>query len=166
MKSLTQKKNRHLLVIDLALNKTGWAVFEGDTYKDSGVLTVAGKTKEDRFDYMSYEIKGLLNEIFPDIVYVECTYKGVKYLVLDPVIRLQRVIKEWCDTHGDVFFGRISPDFWRDILKFPKELKRTKELKRYSIDSVKQYLHVTVTDDEADAINIGRAIIQKGFTSP
>ena len=164
---MTQKRDKPLLLtIDLALSKTGWAIFKGTEYKDSGVLEVSGKTQEDRFDYMAYELKNLLSEATPDFVYVECTYAGTKYVVLDPIIRLQKIIKEWCDTHKEGSFYRIPPNTWRNALGFPATLKKTEELKQYSIDSVKQYLHITVTDNEADAINVGRAVIQKGLTSP
>lgn len=156
-----------ILIFDLALKNTGWAVFCEEDYISSGVLTISGKTTEDRFAYMSYEIVEILNEVSPDLVYVECTYKGAKYNVLDPIIRLQRVIKDWCEKNAkENAFRRISPDAWRRRLSFPERLKKSKELKQYSVDNVKQYLKITVTDDEADAINIGRAITQKRGLPP
>lgn len=163
---MKQKTNSPIFIVfDLALRHSGWAVFENNQYRDSGVLSVGAKTTEDRYDYMSYEIRNILSEISPDLVFAECTYKGTKYTVLDPVIRLQRVISDWCkEQKEELTFQRVSPDFWRAKLGCPCGKKE--ELKKWSIDNVKQYLHITVSDNEADAINTGLAIIQAGLTTP
>ena len=65
----------------------------------------------------------------------------------------------WCVWKGKEYH-EVMPSVWRKWLPgFDQGKKKREELKKESIQYVKDKLNMSVTDDEADAINLGTAVL-------
>lgn len=112
-----------------------------------------------RFYDMSYKIWNALSLTKPDIIYIEETVVLTNAHTQRFLTRLQGVVYAWC-MNNDCDFNTIRPTSWRSAIgiKQGKNVKRD-ELKEQSIKYVLDKYGLNVTDDEADAICIGDAVI-------
>ena len=110
---------------------------------------------------MSKGVWDFLNVYRPSILYIEETYMGVNAQTTKILTRLQGVVYAWCMTHN-CDFNVITPSSWRKELNMTqnKKVKRDK-LKEQAIQYVLKNYEILVTDDEADSICIGDAVIKK-----
>lgn len=115
---------------------------------------------EQRFSGMSNKVWSALQLTKPDIVYVEETVVVRNAQTQRFLTRLQGVIYAWCMLNG-CDFNTIRPTQWRAALGMSqgKNVKR-QQLKDQSIQYVFKKYGLCVTDDEADAICIGDAVIE------
>ena len=149
-----------LCSIDSSTKKTGIAFFIGGEYICHDLLDCSTKTNmNERFMDMSFKIWQALTLTRPDIIYVEETVVLRNAQTQRFLTRLQGVIYAWCMNKG-CEFNTIRPTVWRSAIgmKQGKSAKRA-ELKEQSIQYVRNKYGVDVTDDEADAICIGDAVI-------
>lgn len=109
---------------------------------------------------MSHAIWNLLENICPDIIYIEETYTSVNPQTTKVLTRLQGIVYAWCMNH-ECEFNTIRPSLWRKQLSFVqgKGIKRN-QLKEQSIQYVSDHYNLNVGDDEADAICIGDAVLK------
>ncbi len=110
---------------------------------------------------MSKSLWDLLNEYKPNIIYMEETYSAKNAQTTKFLTRLQGVVYAWC-LNNKCEFNTIIPSSWRKLLGFMQGRNITrKQLKDQSIKYVTDIYSLDVTDDEADAICIGEAVIRK-----
>ena len=150
-----------LVSIDSSSKKTGFAIFKNGKYKNYRLLDYStDKIMESRFKKMAIGILGILDELNPDIVYIEETVVLRNAQTQRFLTRLQGVVYALCILH-DCEFNTIRPTEWRKRIgiKQSKNIKR-EQLKQESIQYVKEKYCVDVGDDVADAICIGDAVIK------
>lgn len=150
-----------LVVIDGSTQKTGIAYFYNGKYKKHYLLDYSkNRNINSRFNDMSQAIWNLLEELTPNILYIEETYSAVNPQTTKVLTRLQGVVYAWCMNHN-CNFNTIRPSSWRKQLNFiqGKGIKRN-QLKEQSIQYVLDNYGLNVGDDEADAICIADAAIK------
>ena len=105
------------------------------------------------------DILNTLNEIKPNIIYIEETVVLRNAQTQRFLTRLQGVVYAWC-IQNNCEFNTIRPSSWRKAinLKQNKNIKR-EQLKQEAIDYVKEKYNIEVNDDIADAICIGDAVL-------
>ena len=150
-----------LVSIDGSTQKTALTLFVDGKYKTHTLLDYSkDKNIISRFESMSRGIWQFLNEYNPNIIYIEETYSAKNAQTTKILTRLQGVVYAWClCNHCE--FNTIAPAQWRKNLSFKqgKGMKR-EQLKEQSIKYVIDNYHIKVTDDEADSICIGNAVIK------
>lgn len=150
-----------LITIDGSTKKTAIAYFYSGKYKEHQLLDFSkDKNIFSRFESMAKNLWELLDLYKPNIIYIEETYSSVNPHTTKILTRLQGVVYAWC-MKNQCDFNTITPSQWRKYLKFiqGKGIKR-EQLKEQSIKYVLDTYNLSVTDDEADAICIGDAILK------
>lgn len=151
-----------LCTIDGSTKLTALTLFINGEYKDHTLLDYhKDKNIDSRFKSMSEDVWDFLNVYNPHIVYIEDTYSGQNKQTSLILTRLQGVVYAWCMTH-QCEFNTIKASSWRKELKFDqgKNVSRP-QLKEQAIKYVLDKYKISVTDDEADSICIGDAVIKK-----
>lgn len=151
-----------LTTLDGSTKKTSITLFINGEYRNHTLLDYSKeKNTEIRFESMSKGVWNFLNIYRPNILYIEETYMGVNAQTTKILTRLQGVVYAWCMTH-ECEFNVITPSSWRKELNMSqsKKIKRD-ELKKQAIQYVLENYEMLVTDDEADSICIGDAVIKK-----
>lgn len=149
-----------LLALDNATIACGWAVFEGDKLRASGVLKASPKQHiDERLKWLRNEILGLVNTNAVDHVVFEdtmLTQKGHNNLqTFKKLCWLQGMIAAICFEKG-ISCNTYMPSEWRSKIGFLKGRSLTREAqKQVAIDFVKARFGKEVTDDEAEAICLG-----------
>lgn len=150
-----------LITIDGSTMKSGLAYFCNGKYKAHHLLDYSkDKNMESRFESMAKGIWTLLDMYRPNIIYIEETYMANNAKTMRILTRLQGVVYAWAMNH-DCEFNTITPVSWRKQLSFSQgsKVKRT-ELKKQSVEYIKNKYDINVTDDEADAICIADAVLK------
>lgn len=151
-----------LVSIDGSTKKTGMSYFCNGVYISHHLLNFEKETNtEKRFESMSKSIWRILDNIRPNIIYIEETYMGNNAQTLKILTRIQGIVYAWC-MNNDCEFNTITPKEWRKILEFKQDKNvGRKQLKQQSIEYIVGKYGISVSDDEADAICISDAIIKK-----
>ena len=161
------KGKKRIIALDDATYNTGWAIFDGENLIKYGIFTVNQSTEVERINAVKHWLINLITTWAPDSVIIEdiqlqredfggdtiqnlTTYKVLAHL--QGV--LQNVLFE---LH--VPFETVYSSVWRkacDIKgKYRADKKRSAQLQ------VKKWYNIDVTNDEADAICIGRYFNKK-----
>lgn len=151
------------IALDQAAKVSGWTVFDGDKYVESGTFSVPpSKPIGERLAtfykcvtelYSKYEDKRVWL-VFEDIQMQKgnvLTYQRLAYI--------QAALILWCYYH-QIPYTVLAPSHWRKILGGGFGRKR-EEQKQHAIEYVRQKLNKDVSTDEADAICIGLAFLQE-----
>ncbi len=150
-----------LITIDGSTQKTAVAYFYNGKYREHNLLDFSkDKDAFSRFESMAKNLWKLLDFYNPNIIYIEETYSAVNPQTTKILTRLQGVVYAWC-INNQCDFNTITPSQWRKQLKFiqGKGIKR-EQLKEQSIKYILYKYSLLVTDDEADAICIGDAVLK------
>lgn len=162
------KKQTIMLSIDSSTKKTGIAVWENGRYRKHYLINYDEKdrTKNDplkplckkmdsRYVLMVKDILKILENYKPSIIYIEDEVVTRNMNTCRFLFRLQGLIECWC-INNDCEFNTVRPTVWRKACGFSQgKNKKREQLKEQSVNYIKKMLHLTVTDDEADAICIG-----------
>lgn len=151
-----QAGKTRVLALDQATHITGWSVFDGDNLIQYGIYKA--KDNEDEFSRL-HEINiwfiSMLKNWNPDFVGIE----GIQYqenagvTTFQALGRLQGILGETCRQY-DVPFKICPPGVWRQYCKVKG--KNRSDRKRSMQLIVKQNYDISVSDDCADAIGIGK----------
>ena len=146
--------------IDGSTQKTALSLFIDGNYSTHILLDYSNdKNADTRFESMVKGVWRVLNEYKPNIIYIEETYMARNPKTTKILTRLQGVVYAWC-INNDCEFNVILPSQWRKQLSISQSKKKREELKEQSIQYVLDKYQISVTDDEADAICIGDAVIK------
>lgn len=150
------------LSLDTSTSCTGYAIYDGTTLLSFGSFDLKHiKKSEDRFIEMIKKIYKLIDDVRPELICIEMT-------VVTRNAQAQRYLTKILGcVHGKCIINNIDyyefrPTEWRKLVKHDDEKlpRKRDELKQWSIDYVKnEYGKIVDTDDESDAILIGRAYI-------
>jgi len=151
-----------LCSIDSSTTATGVSFFINGKYVYH-ILFDHRKNKDvnERIDNMIRDIIKLLQKENPDIVWIEHPQgHGRNVMMVNKLSEILGAVRCWCVCKSREYH-EINPSEWRKWLpKFEQGKKTRNELKEESVRYIKDRLGLDVTDDEADAINIGLAVIE------
>lgn len=150
-----------MIAIDSSTNKSGIAIYKNGQFKSYKLLDYSNDKKmNSRFKKMSVALIEMLNEQKPDIVYIEETVVLRNAQTQRFLTRLQGVVAIWCFMNN-CEFNTIRPTQWRKLIHISqsKNIKR-EQLKQSAIAYVKEKYNLDVSDDIADAICIGDAVLK------
>ena len=155
----TKKKGYRILAFDQASITSGWSVFDGETLIKYGKWTSDGTHSTERIAKTKYWVAGMIQKWAPDQVILEdiqlqkfndasegvTTYKKLAHL--------QGVLKNYL-YEQQIAYTLVSPATWRAYSEIKGKTRQDK--KKNAQLKVKRFYDVSVTQDEADAILIGR----------
>lgn len=157
------------LSLDVSTTGTGWAVFDGSTLVQSGVIKPKPKSFYERAKIMAGELKTVqlralqkYDKPFDDIVIEKNSVMGpnqqsmIKIGIVTGLI-LGRLVAD------EIYFVNVST--WRKHWKFSYKDRSKKSMKQQAISTVASEFQKQVKDDEADAILIGSYFVNSGLES-
>jgi Holliday junction resolvasome RuvABC endonuclease subunit len=148
-----------VLAYDQSTRCSGWAIFDGGEYVESGVVDMS-KSKldtDERSFEMAKELWKIMRKYKPNDIILEDVQQQTSVSVVKILARLQGMLIGHAEAHG-VKVHILLPSQWRKAIHFNQgpKVKRA-ELKQQSIDYVKEHYDLALTDDESDAICLGVA---------
>ena len=155
--------NYRLMSIDESSKISGCALFENGELTDYLVIDKR-KIKDSslRLHEMCKEVLETMKLWNPNGIYIEHPQgSGSNVLTVGMLSEIIGVARAYAIEH-ECDFEEIAPSVWRRLLKFKQGGgKKRAELKQMSIDYVKERYDITASDDLADAICIGTAVIDQ-----
>lgn len=147
-----------ILSFDQASVITGWALFDGDKYINSGVIK---KSKDipiaDRVPAMALSICKKIKEIQPDIVIIEDIQNQSSVKTVIDLARLQGGVIMYCVSKS-IPIKIYHPSTWRSALQFTQGSKTKRDaLKEQAADYVRSIGFEIENIDESEAICINLA---------
>lgn len=152
-----------MIALDTSSTTTGYAIYENAVLKRHDVIDLSRAKCEPyiRVKNMKIRLITLLKQEKPDIIVVETNWKKQNIKVVQTLSEIMGVVEGYALTNN-VDYVRLAPSKWRSLIQtsYPKNRK---ELKIWAVDTTKNiYPNIKIkTDDEADAILIGQALINE-----
>ena len=150
-----------ILAIDPSSKNMGWAIWDKGKYVDSGLIRYKSflEAVEECKKVMFIAAYGGLNYLVVEDSYFHKNVASLKSITKYAVIP-KVLVSEWFGN--SVELAEVSPGSWQ-----PKELSvasgtKRKERKRLSILKAKEISNKELSNDEADAINIGGYFVNHG----
>ena len=112
---------------------------------------------------MCLAVWGLLQKHKPDIIVIEKLNVSRNMNAVRVLSKVIGAVYTYYTLTDDCYYFEIQPTQWRSQLGMQTGKKKRDELKKLSIEYVKNTLGIDVTDDEADSICAGIGYI-KMFT--
>lgn len=145
-----------MISIDSSTKSSGISIWEdGNLISTRGVSLNEGNM-DIRLPKMIQEIYAILDIEKPDMIWLEEAVVVRNAQTQRFLVRLQGAIQGWCVVHN-CEFNTIRPTQWRKYCSCEFKGKRD-ELKKQSIQYVKDKYNIDCNDDIADSICIGEAI--------
>lgn len=154
------------LSLDISTTGTGWAIYDGSTLLQSGVIKPKPKSFYERAKIMASELKTVqlralqkYDKPFDDVVVEKNSVMGpnqqsmIKIGIVTGMI-LGRLVAD------EIYFVNVST--WRKYWKFSYKDRSKKSMKQQAISTVASEFQKQVKDDEADAILIGSYFVNFG----
>lgn len=147
-----------ILSLDQASVVTGYALFDGDNYIDSGVIT---KNKSipiaERVPAMALSICAKIKELKPDVVIIEDIQNQNSVKTVVDLARLQGGIIMYC-ANKHIPIHIYHPSQWRKALNFVQGTKTKRDaLKEQATEYIKELGFNITSEDESEAICINLA---------
>lgn len=150
-----------MISIDSSTKKTALAVFDNGIYQRVDLIDCSNlNDMDDRFASMAEHIFEYLEKNSPYIIYMEETVVERNASTQRFLTRLQGIIYAYCMRHN-CEFNTIRPTEWRKLVGIEQGKKNRDKLKEEAVNLVKYKFGIEVTDDEAEAILIGLAVLNK-----
>lgn len=145
-----------LLALDSSTKHTGFAIFEHGKLLKQGVFDEDNPDLVKRMRKMISRIYSLIRIEKPNIIVFEDVriLKNAHTTVALAEI-LGAVIGKCVDLN--IQYESLSPASWRSKHGIQKAGAKREELKKLSVNKVKELYNSDVTDDEADAVLLGAA---------
>ena len=151
---------KRILALDQATHTTGWSIFDGDKLVRYGTFNTEIKDETARINAIKNWMLSMISNWDPDCVAIEgiqfqeeSSGQKMSVTVFQGLARLQGVLMEACYALK-VKFVICPTNTWRNHCgvkgRYRADKKRSMQL------IAKKEYDITVTDDEADAIGIGR----------
>ncbi len=157
-----QKTGNRVLALDQASHKTGWSIFDGKELVKYGVFETEKEDEMERVHEIKIWLISMIENWKPDLVAIE----GIQYqesfgvTTFQTLARLQGVVMELCVELGVKY--KICPtNTWRAHCGVKGRARNDK--KRSMQLLVKEWFDISVTDDESDAIGIGKYAAETSF---
>jgi Holliday junction resolvasome RuvABC endonuclease subunit len=161
------KGKKRIIALDDATHDTGWAIFDGDTLIKYGVFSTNQSTEVERISAVKQWLINLITVWAPDTIVIEDIqlqkedFNGdaVQNLTTYKVLaHLQGVLQNILfELH--IPFETVYSAVWRKACEIKGRYRADK--KRSAQLQVKKWYGLDVSNDEADAICIGRYYLKK-----
>ena len=157
-----QKGVQRTLAFDQATITSGWSLYDGEELKGYGHWTSQGSKSTERIALTKYWFISMIQKYKPDMVILEDIQlqkfnvngnEGDAVLTFKKLAHLQGVLKNYCFENG-IPYEVVSPSTWRSYSEIKGKTKSDK--KRNAQLKVESLYDIKSTQDEADAILIGR----------
>lgn len=153
---IEKKKNENrILALDQATHNTGWSIFDNSNLVKYGVFTTSAEDETERFHEVKVWLISMIENWKPDFIAIE----GIQYqesfgvTTFQTLARLQGILMDLCYELKIPF--KICPtNTWRTHCGVKGKQRNDK--KRSMQLLVKQWFDISVSDDESDAIGIGK----------
>lgn len=160
-------KECKMISLDTSSSKSGWAYYVNGVYSESSVVNLDTNeckkkykaNSEQRVKDMCLSLLELLDKYKPNIVVIEKLNVGRNMNATRILAKVIGCVYSYAITH-DCYYYEIQPTQWRSQLGMQSGKKKRDELKKLSIDYVKNTLGKNVSDDEADAVCVGLGYIK------
>lgn len=160
-----KKEERRLLALDQATRITGWALFSNDSLIRFGAFETNSEKEIDRDIEVKNWLLNAINNWQVDFVALEGIQYEEKFGVTTfaTLARLQGILMSLLTELG-IPYSICHTATWRNYNaikgKTRSDKKRSMQLR------IKEWYDVTVTDDCADAIGIGKYALENCFNKP
>lgn len=151
-------KDIFMVSLDSSTKKTGFGVYKNAVFNTSGLINFENiKDTEERMSLMLKSIFTVLNKYKPIIVAIEETKAPRNAQTQRVLTEILGAVRGWC-LCNDAEFAPIPPSKWRKLV-YGKDPANRDIAKQMAIDYVKENYSLDVSDDEAEGILVGLAII-------
>ena len=159
------KGKKRILALDQATYKTGWSIYDGKSLTKFGVFETTLQDEIARDNALKNWLISMINNWKPDFIAIEdLHYNNIMgIIVFKTLARLQGILMETCFENNITYYV-ISPNTWRHYCKVKG--KSRSDQKRSMQLLVKQWYDISITNDEADAIGIGKYVSEKLVYEP
>lgn len=152
-----------VMSVDQSTRCSGYCLIEDEEYICSGIIDMSKselETPERSFE-MAKAIWKLINKYKPEYLVIEDIQNQNSTKTVIILARLQGMILGYAEAHG-VQTHILAPTAWRRVLNYSQgpKVKRA-ELKKQSIDYVKNTYGLDLPEDECEAIALNDAARQK-----
>lgn len=150
-----KKGQNRVLALDQASRKTGWAIFDGKSLVKYGVFETEKEDEVERFHDVKIWLMSMIENWKPDVVGIE----GIQYqesfgvTTFQTLARLQGILMELC-YDAQISYKVCPTNTWRAHCGVKGKQRNDK--KRSMQLLVKGWFDISVSDDESDAIGIGK----------
>ena len=153
-------KKFKLVSLDTSTKKSGVALFENGVLTDYRLFDYSKvKDVEQRIDMMGGQLWEYLEEVMPDVIYIESPQgHGKNVYMIGKLSEIMGMVRAYAVIHR-CDYNELTPSEWRKNAGFAQGKKKRDELKAMSIKYVKDNYSIDVEDDVADAISIGCSVI-------
>lgn len=142
-----------VLGFDQSTTTSGWALFQDNEYRLSGVLKFK-EEPEERLCLMADAICERIDYIKPDKVVIEDIFDNNNVHTLVVLARLQGAIIQYCHKQS-IPIDILAPKTWRKLVGIKG--KKRKEVKEEAVQLVADLYGINVSADEAESICITKA---------
>lgn len=148
-----------LISIDPSTKASGVATFDDAKLVDYQLFKCSDKEADDRIHKMGKELLSYLKKQKPDIIYIEHPQgHGSNVSLVGMICELLGIVRAYA-IEKKIEYKELTPSVWRKYCGFAQGKKKRAELKQMSIDYVKKYYGVDLSEDECDAVCIGTGVI-------
>jgi len=153
-----------LLALDQSTKITGYAIFDNDILIKYGIVEIKGKEASSRIIKVRKWIKLMIDTWKPDLVVLEDIQlqneeqEGTKNVLTYKILAELLGVLEVFFTEYNIKYVLANISKWRNSENITG--KRREDKKRCAQERIKKCYNIDTTDDEADAILIGRYIIE------
>lgn len=147
-----------LLALDTSTKHTGYAYFVDGKLERSGVIDSDISNAKQRMNFMILQIYDIMDRLQIDRVVFEDVKIINNQRTLVMLSEMLGAVIGYCNLHR-IQYKYYGPSEWRQANGIQAYRAKREELKRLSIEQVKEKYNTDATDDEADAILIGTAYI-------
>jgi Holliday junction resolvasome RuvABC endonuclease subunit len=153
-----QKKSGiyRILALDDSTSITGWAVFDNEELVGYGKIEMTQKSPIERISAMKQWMLSMVAKWKPDLVAIEDIQQQENVQIFKVLAQLQGVLLNAL-YENKYEFDIIHVATWRSHCEIKG--KTRSELKKNAQAKIKTWYDVSVTQDEADAICLGRCAI-------
>jgi len=153
--TVVQKKTgvSRILALDDSTTTTGWSVFDNEELVGYGKIEMTQKNPTERISALRQWLLSMLTKWHPDTVSIEDIQKQENVQIFKILAQLQGVLENTL-FENKYHYTVDHVASWRSFCGVKG--KSRSELKRNAQEKVKEWYDVTVTQDEADAICLGR----------
>lgn len=152
-------KQYRVLGLDQATYNTGWSIFDGNRLIKYGLYSTKGTTENERAHEVKTWLLSMIEDWKPDIIAIEGIQLEEKFGVttFQTLARLQGILLNCCYELG-LKTEVCAPATWRAHCGVKGRSRSDKKKSMQTL--VKQEWDITVPDDIADALGIGKYIAE------
>lgn len=162
---LKAKDTYRILALDQSSKVTGYAVFDNDVLIKHGFVTIKGNKPPIRYSKLRDWVNERIEAWQPDYILIEDIQledkekDGIKNVVTFKILAELIGVLETLFTDKNIPYELVKVSTWRCSQQVTGRDRLEK--KKSSQSKVKKCYNIDVTDDESDAILIGRYLIEK-----